>query len=227
MRPSTYAVLPFFRYCAQFSTCRPKTTMLWNSTSSALVPSAFLYVRLVAIAKLHTCAPLGSARSSGSRVRLPNTIALLIYISLLNHKLSGQGFNRFVQLCIRYLGGLLRRGNGLFQCLALQPVGGKDGPARCSGDILAHRFNDKEAQDRLHHPHRLGKSSYAVARHSKLDMPKIAFGVLLTFASSGAFNLIGQGYFFREAFADYLRVTERLAYRLNHRRHALLANGRY
>src|SRR3990167_225217 len=146
MRPSTYAVLPFLRYCAQFSAWRPKTTMLWNSTSSCFWPSAFLYVRLVAIEKLHTCAPLGSARSSGSRVRLPNTIALLIYISLLNHKLSRQGFNRLVQLGIRYLGGLFRRGNGLFQRLALQPVGGKDSPARCGCNILAHRFDDKEPE---------------------------------------------------------------------------------
>src|SRR3989338_3552750 len=120
MRPSTYAVLPFLRYCAQFSAWRPKTTMLWNSTSSCLVPSAFLYVRLVAIEKLHTCAPLGSARSSGSRVRLPNTIALLIYISLLNHKiqitnikLSGKGFYRLVQLRVGNLGGLFRLCNRL------------------------------------------------------------------------------------------------------------------
>src|SRR3989344_2605072 len=216
MRPSTYAVLPFLRYCAQFSACRPKTTMLWNSTSSALVPSAFLYVRLVAIEKLHTWAPLGSARSSGSRVRLPNTIALLIYISLLNHKLSGQCFYRLIKLCIRYFGGLLRLRNRLLKYFAFQPVGGKDGAARCGCNILAHRFDDKEPEYRLHNPHRLGKSGYALALHCKFNMPEIAFGVLLALSCVRALpagrqvDLIGKGYFFRKAFADDFRITELL-----------------
>src|SRR3989338_8654489 len=179
MRPSTYAVLPFLRYCAQFSAWRPKTTILWNSTSSALVPSAFLYVRLVAIEKLHTAAPEGSARSSGSRVRLPNTIALLIYISLLNHKLSGQCFYRLIKLCVRYFGRLFRLRNRFLKRFALQPIGGKDGAARRRGNVLAHGFDDKEPEYWLHNPHRLGKSSYALALHGEFDMPEIAFGVLL------------------------------------------------
>src|SRR3989344_1856588 len=177
MRPSTYAVLPFLRYCAQFSAWRPKTTMLWSSTSSALVPSAFLYVRLVAIEKLHTWAPLGSARSSGSRVKLPNTIALLIYIPLLNHKLSGQGFNRFIKLGVRYFGCLLWLCNRLLERLAFKTVGGKHRAAGRRGDVLAHRFDDKEAQYRLHRAHGRSKGGNAVAVHCKFDMPEIALGI--------------------------------------------------
>ena len=82
MRPSINAELPFFRYCAEVSAWRPKTTTLWNSVDSCFVPSALEKTRFVASPNEHTLPPDGSERSSGSRVRLPKRNTLLMYIDV-------------------------------------------------------------------------------------------------------------------------------------------------
>src|SRR5690348_14482615 len=86
--PSTYTLLPFFRYSPTISAVRDQAVMLCHSVRSCHCPSLSLKRSFVARVNFATGVPEGVYFTSGSLPRLPRRMTLLTLFPAMNALLA-------------------------------------------------------------------------------------------------------------------------------------------
>src|SRR3989344_138296 len=160
-------------------------------------------MRLVAIEKLHTFMPEGSARSSGSRVRFPKRITLLMYIKKILALFRSDVFKRFLKL---FFGN---RALGLFRYAAwrgFDGVGAFDlAQGRClvlRARVLTHGAEDDEAHDvRITLQHFL-KSAGRLDARLEFEPPEVPTIVFDPFVALAGRHLVRKACQGRSALCD-------------------------